>query len=75
VRSARRTRAEHAAERAIGNVLSLVLLVAVAVQLIRGEDASPYAQLLLLAGITWAVTLAVAWRRSGTSRRPEPPRD
>jgi hypothetical protein len=67
VRSARRIRAEHAAERAIGNTLSLVLLVAVAVQLIRGEDASPYAQLLLVAGLTWAVALAVAWRR-GVSR-------
>jgi hypothetical protein len=32
--------AEHLAERAIGNVLSLVLLVAVVVQLVRGEDAS-----------------------------------
>jgi hypothetical protein len=61
----RRRRAEHAAERAIGNVLSLVLLVAVAVQLARGEDASPYAQLLLVAGVVWAVTLAVAWRRDG----------
>ena len=59
----RRRRAEHAAERAIGNVLSLVLLVAVVVQLVRGEDASPYAQLLLVAGVVWAVTLAVAWRR------------
>ncbi len=57
--------AEHAAERAIGNVLSLVLLVAVVVQLVRGEDASPYAQLLLVAGAVWAVTLAVAWRREG----------
>jgi hypothetical protein len=65
MRSARRVRAEHAAERAIGNVLSLVLLVAVAVQLIRGNDASPYAQLLLVAGITWAVVLAVAWHRGG----------
>ena len=55
--------AEHLAERAIGNVLSLVLLVAVIVQLVRGEDASPYAQLLLLAGVVWAVTLVVARRR------------
>jgi hypothetical protein len=61
--SERRTRAEHAAERAIGNVLSLVLVVAVVVQLVRGEDASPYAQLLLVAGVTWAVVLALAWRR------------
>lgn len=59
----RRRRAEHAAERAIGNVLSLVLLIAVVVQLVRGEDASPYAQLLLVAGVVWAVTLAIAWRR------------
>jgi Flp pilus assembly protein protease CpaA len=62
-RSARRTAAEHAAERTIGNVLTLVLLVAVVVQLVRGEDASPYAQLLLVAGVVWAVALAVAWRR------------
>ena len=55
---------EHAAERAIGNVLSLVLLVAVVVQLVRGEDASPYAQLLLVAGVVWVVTLVVARRRS-----------
>lgn len=60
----RRRRIEHAAERAIGNVLSLVLLVAVVVQLVRGEDASPYAQLLLLAGVVWAVTLVVAARRT-----------
>jgi Flp pilus assembly protein protease CpaA len=63
MRSPRRIAAEHAAERAIGNVLSAVLLVAVVVQLVRGEDASPYAQLLLLAGIVWVVTLAIAWRR------------
>jgi Flp pilus assembly protein protease CpaA len=62
-RSERRVRAEHAAERAIGNVLSLVLLVAVVVQLVRGEDASPYAQLLLVAGVVWAVTLVLARRR------------
>jgi hypothetical protein len=55
--------AEHAAERAIGNVLSLVLLAAVVVQLVRGESASPYAQLLLVAGVVWGVTLAVALRR------------
>ena len=61
--SPRRQAAEHAAERAIGNVLSLVLVVAVAVQLVRGEDASPYAQLLLVAGVVWAVTLALAHRR------------
>lgn len=60
----RSKRAEHAAERAIGNVLSLVLLVLVVVQLVRGEDASPYAQLLLVAGVTWAVTLFVARRRT-----------
>ena len=59
-----RKHAEHLAERAIGNVLSLVLLVAVVVQLVRGEDASPYAQLLLLAGVVWAVTLVVARRRA-----------
>lgn len=63
-RSHRRTQIEHAAERAIGNVLSLVLLVAVIVQLARGEDASPYAQLLLLAGVVWGVTLVVASRRT-----------
>lgn len=56
--------AEHLAERAIGNVLSVVLLVAVVVQLVRGGDASPYAQLLLLAGVVWAVTLVVARRRA-----------
>ena len=67
MRSARRVHAEHAAERAIGNVLSLVLLVAVVVQLVRGEDASPYAQLLLVAGAVWALTLAVAWRRARPS--------
>ena len=60
-------KAEHLAERAIGNVLSAVLVVAVVVQLVRGEDASPYAQLLLLAGVVWAVTLVVA-RRRGASR-------
>lgn len=59
----RRRAAEHAAERAIGNVLTLVLAVIVVVQLVRGEDASPYAQLLLVAGVVWAVTLLVArWR-------------
>lgn len=62
MRSPRRIAAEHAAERAIGNVLSLVLLVVVVVQLVRGEDASPYAQLLLLAGVVWGVTLVVARR-------------
>ncbi len=65
MRSPRRIAAEHAAERAIGNVLSAVLLVAVVVQLVRGEDASPYAQLLLLAGVVWVVALGIAWRRSG----------
>lgn len=62
-RSDRRRHIEHSAERAIGNVLSLVLLAAVVVQLVRGESASPYAQLLLVAGVVWAVTLAVALRR------------
>ncbi len=57
-------RPDHLAERAIGNVLSLVLLVAVVVQLVRGESASPYAQLLLVAGVVWAVTLLVARRRA-----------
>jgi Flp pilus assembly protein protease CpaA len=61
-------KAEHLAERAIGNVLSLVLLVAVIVQLVRGESASPYAQLLLVAGVVWAATLVVA-RVRGQSRR------
>ena len=59
---------EHAAERAIGNVLSLVLLVAVAVQLIRGESATPYAQLLLVAGVVWISVLAFGWLRA--RRRP-----
>ncbi len=59
----RRRAAELAAERAIGNVLTLVLAVAVVVQLVRGEDASPYAQLLLVAGVVWAVTLTVRLRR------------
>jgi hypothetical protein len=63
----RRKNAEHAAERAIGNVLTLVLLVAVIVQLVRGEDASPYAQLLLLAGAVWGVTLAFAFWRGAPS--------
>ena len=54
---------EHQAERAIGNVLSLVLLVAVVLRLARGEDASPYAQLLLVAGVVGAVPLVVARRR------------
>lgn len=58
---------EHQAERAIGNVLSLALVVAVVVQLVRGEDASPYAQLLLLAGVVWGVTLL--WARA-RARRP-----
>jgi hypothetical protein len=63
---ARRQAAEHAAERAIGNALTVVLVVAVAIRLLRGEDASPYAQLLLVAGVVWAVTLAVALRRGGS---------
>jgi hypothetical protein len=49
---------EHGAERAIGNVLTIVLLGAVIVQLVRGESASPYAQLLLVAGVVWAAVLA-----------------
>ncbi len=60
---ARRKAAEHAAERAIGNVLSLVLVVAVLVRLVRGESATPYAQLLLVAGVVWVVTLLIAYRR------------
>ena len=66
---------EHLAERAIGNVLSLVLLAAVVVRLVRGESASPYAQLLLVAGVVWAGTYLVARRRSGraaSSGRPHP---
>ena len=59
-----RRRAAHLAERAIGNVLSLVLTVLVVVQLVRGESASPYAQLLLLAGVVWAATLLLARRRA-----------
>ncbi len=55
---------DHLAERAIGNVLSLVLLVLVVVQLVRGETASPYAQLLLLAGVVWGATYVVAARRA-----------
>jgi Flp pilus assembly protein protease CpaA len=54
---AARKAVEHAAERAIGNVLTLVLLVAVVVQLVRGESASPYAQLLLVAGAVWVAVL------------------
>ena len=57
---------EHQAERAIGNVLSAVLLVAVVVQLVRGEVDSPYAQLLLLAGVVWGATLLVARRARGS---------
>jgi hypothetical protein len=63
-----RRAAEHAAERAIGNVLTLVLAVIVVVQLVRGEDASPYAQLLLVAGVVWGVVLAAGLRRAGRSR-------
>jgi hypothetical protein len=58
---------EHAAERAIGNVLSLALLVAVVVQLVRGESASPYAQLLLLAGVVWVVVLVAGMMRERRS--------
>ena len=57
-----RRAAEHAAERAIGNVLTAVLAVAGAVRLLQGESASPYAQLLLVAGAVWAVTLALGLR-------------
>ena len=63
-----RRAAEHAAERAIGNVPTAVLAVAGAVRLLQGESASPYAQLLLVAGVVWAVTLALgvrARRRGG----------
>lgn len=62
--SSTRKAAEHAAERAIGNVLTAVLLVAVVVQLIRGESASPYAQLLLVAGVVWAAVLGVELLRA-----------
>jgi hypothetical protein len=64
----RRQAAEHAAERAIGNVLTLVLAVIVVVQLVRGEDASPYAQLLLLAGVVWGLVLVAGLRRAGRPR-------
>ena len=56
-------RPDHLAERAIGNVLSAVLAVLCVVRLVQGESASPYAQLLLVAGVVWAVTLVVALRR------------
>ncbi len=49
-------RPDHLAERAIGNVLSVVLLVLVVVQIVRGVCASPYALLLLVAGVVWAAT-------------------
>src|SRR4051794_13606288 len=71
-RAARKT-VEHAAERAIGNVLTAVLLVAVVVQLVRGESATPYAQLLLVAGVVWAAVLGLGLlrlRREGA----QPPR-
>lgn len=58
---------DHVAERAIGNVLSLVLLVLVVVRLVQGESASPYAQLLLVAGVVWAVTWVVARRRGAVA--------
>jgi hypothetical protein len=72
VESSTRQLAEHAAERAIGNVLTAVLLVAVVVQLVRGESASPYAQLLLLAGVVWGAVLGTGlWRaRRGDARPP-----
>ena len=75
-RSERRRAAEHAAERAIGNVLSVVLLVAVVVQLVRGESASPYAQLLLVAGVVWVAVLAYRLTRrpgrTATATRSRP---
>jgi hypothetical protein len=49
-------------------VLTLVLVVIVAVQLVRGEDASPYAQLLLLAGVVWGLVLVAGLRRAGRPR-------
>jgi hypothetical protein len=61
---AARKAVEHAAERAIGNVLTLVLLVAVVVQLVRGESASPYAQLLLVAGAVWVAVLGLGLLRA-----------
>lgn len=61
--SERRTKAGHAAERAIGNVLTAVLAVACVVQLARGESATPYSQLLLVAGVASGATLLTAWRR------------
>ena len=75
--AASRKAVEPAAERAVGNVLSVVLLVAVVVQLIRGETASPYAQLLLAAGLVWVAVLALGWLgarhgpRAGTVGRPD----
>ena len=60
-------RPDHLAERAIGNVLSVVLLVLVVIRLVQGESASPYAQLLLVAGVVWAVTYVVAKRRTPRS--------
>jgi len=75
--AASRKAVEHAAERAVGNVLSVVLLVAVVVQLVRGETASPYAQLLLVAGVVWVAVLALGWLRArrgpraGTVGTPE----
>jgi hypothetical protein len=61
---ATRRRIEHSAERAIGNALTAVLTVAVIVQLVRGESASPYAQLLLLAGVVWVIVLSVGFLRA-----------
>ena len=71
-KAASRKAVEHAAERAIGNVLSVVLLVAVAVQLIRGETATPYAQLLLVAGVVWISVLAFGWLRARRGPRSRP---
>jgi Na+/melibiose symporter-like transporter len=61
---ATRQHIEHAAERAIGNALSAVLTAAVIVQLVRGESASPYAQLLLVAGVVWVIVLAIGFLRA-----------
>ena len=72
-RAASRKAVEHAAERAIGNVLTVVLFVAVAVQLIRGETATPYAQLLLVAGVVWAAVLGFGLLRARRGAEPGRP--
>ena len=61
---ATRQRIEHVAERAIGNALTAVLTVAVIIQLVRGESASPYAQLLLVARVVWVIVLGVGFLRA-----------